>query len=118
MKFFDDSMFRVSKLDTKVELNEDSLTEHSLGRELNPDVFQTVICEPSQTNRSGSQESKSKGTTSARKQRMSSRNPITKVSTVSASGFVPFLASQHDIESEKGMLLEAAMEDLNEYLID
>ena len=57
MKFYDDSMFLVSKLDTKTALNEDSLTEPSIGREGDPEVFYTVH-HPSWTNRSGSQESK------------------------------------------------------------
>lgn len=33
-------------------------------------------------------------------------------------GVTPFTASSADIESEKEMLLETAMENLNEYLID
>ena len=45
-KFFDDSMLRVSKLETKTALNEDSLTEPSLQQQLHVDVFQTVY-EPS-----------------------------------------------------------------------
>lgn len=51
IKFFDDSMFRISKMDTKAALhsgeghdalNEDSLTDASIGREM----FHTV-CHPS-----------------------------------------------------------------------
>ena len=59
MRFYNDSNLRVSKLDTKCALNEDSLTEPSIGKEGDMEIFHTV-CHPSQTNRSGSQESKQK----------------------------------------------------------
>ena len=46
IKFIDDSMFKVKKLDTKAALNEDSLTEPSVGREMDREIFHTV-CHPS-----------------------------------------------------------------------
>ena len=40
------------------------------------------------------------------------------MNTVSARDFAPFGATQADIDSEKEMLLETAIDGLNDYLLD
>ena len=50
--------------------------------------------------------------------KVNTKNKINEASTFSNIGFTPFQISSQDLESDKEMLLETAMENLDAYIID
>lgn len=88
---FDENTLKVSKLDTKAALNEDSLTEPSIVREVDNEIFQTV-CFPSQQ----SGESIASKANSLAARITSSKPKMFKNSMVSANGVDPFKAGSSE----------------------
>ena len=99
------------------------MTEASIERPANQELFQTAPADDSAT--TGIDGHLSLGDSCSSKLRKDSiqnavgmRIQVRKANSNNLDGFDGFQLSQEEIESDKGMLLETATEDINKYLLD